>query len=273
MPRAARSWTLGNRTDRLTNERRADPAPPPPGSATDRHGRPVPGMRDAVLGRMRGPGGYYNVGNALALGTGLGVQIAATVGGGQKGAVSILDAVRTYLVGSPGATALTAAILIFMVSGEMYHRAWSRGAPPDQRLNEWGDLLSGMAAVVLTISLVDFGNTLLALTSGLLLAGGKFGSALVPESCPPHAVSRWPKRFRFAVVASRLPALISLTVGLAGLIAIPGAAPLDDLVLTPVMLVCYLLWTRADLLLMQPRPAAADTGRNEPRTARGDASA
>ena len=35
------------------------------------------GTFDALLARMKGPGGYYNIGNVLALTTGLGVQIAA----------------------------------------------------------------------------------------------------------------------------------------------------------------------------------------------------
>ena len=90
---------------------------------------------------MKGPGGYYNIGNALALATGIGVQIAAVYdpGGHERGAIS--GGRAELLVGSPGATALTLAIAIFFVSGEMYHRAWARGFPPDRRGNWWGDFL------------------------------------------------------------------------------------------------------------------------------------
>lgn len=210
---------------------------------------------NALLDRMRGPGGYYNVGNALALGTGLTVQIAMAFGSGQDEPGAVLDAVRSYLVGSPGATALTIAILIFLVSGEMYHRAWSRGFPPDRRCNWWGDLLSGIAAVVLTMALSAFGNILLALASGLLLAAGKFGSALVPENYEAPDANPWPRRFRMAVVASRAPALAALAIELVTLVMSYEAAPPGSTIITPVMLVCYLLWTRADLLLMQ-LPAA-----------------
>ena len=227
-------------------------------STGDRDARP-PGVRDALIGRMKGPGGLYNAGNVLALATGLGVQIAMANRGRTAGSGTILDAVRTYFIGSPGATALTIAILIFLVSGEMYHRAWSRGAPPDRRLNRCGDLLSAIAAVVLTISLAAFGDILLAIASGLLLAAGKLGSALIPEGDASTGASAWTRRFRLAVVASRVPALASLAIKLLGLVAPSGSAPANSLVLTPVMLVCYLLWTRADLLLIRP---AASVSRN-----------
>jgi hypothetical protein len=171
---------------------------------TSHAGRDAPGWVGTLAARMKGPGGYYNIGNALALTTGLAVQIAAVSGAGhERGAV--LEAVRQYLFGSPGATALTVAIGIFFVSGEMYHRAWSAGFPPDPRSNWWGDFLSGVAGVVLTIALAAFGDLLLALVSGLLLAGGKFGSALVPEDYTAPAPNRWPNRFRSAVLASRPP--------------------------------------------------------------------
>ena len=106
------------------------------------------------------------------------------------------------------------AIAIFFVSGEMYHRAWSRGFPPDRRGNWWGDFLSGVAAVVLTVALAAFGDVLLAVASGLLLAAGKFGSALVPEDYAAPGGNPWPNRFRTAVLASRLPALAALALEL-----------------------------------------------------------
>ena len=159
------------------------------------------GLGDALVARMKGPGGYYNIGNMLALTTGLGVQVAAVSGGAGQEPDAILEAARQYFVGSPGATALTVAIAIFFVSGEMYHRAWSRGFPPDRRANWWGDFLSGVAAVVLTFALAAFGDILLAAISGLLLAAGKFGSALVPEDYAALGGNPWPDRFRIAVLA------------------------------------------------------------------------
>ena len=227
-------------------------------SAGDRT-EPPAGLWNALIGRMKGPGGLYNVGNVLALGTGLGVQIAMATGGETAGSGAILDALRAYFIGSPGATALTFAILIFIASGEMYHRAWSRGAPPNRRLNRHGDLLSAIAAAVLTISLAVFGDILLATASGLLLAAGKLGSALVPEEDASPKAGRWPRRFRLAVVASCVPALVLLAIKLLGLVDSAGTTPADSLVLTPVMLVCYLLWIRADLMLIQP---SVSTSRN-----------
>ena len=73
--------------------------------------------------RMRGPGGCYNVGNVLALGAGLTAQLVAVSQARGEAPVAALEAVRAYRFGSPGATALTAAIVIFFVSGEAYHRA------------------------------------------------------------------------------------------------------------------------------------------------------
>jgi hypothetical protein len=212
------------------------------------YGGPRKGLGDELIARMKGPGGYYNIGNVLALTTGLGVQIAAVSGGGQESG-AILEAARQYFVGSPGATALTAAIAIFFVSGEMYHRAWSRGFPPDRRGNWWGDFLSGVAAVVLTFALAAFGDVLLAAVSGLLLAAGKFGSAFVPEDYRASETGRWPNRFRSAVLLSRVPAIAALAIELATLIGSDAAEPAGSLVMTSVMLACYLLWARADLLL------------------------
>jgi len=213
------------------------------------------GIADALVARMKGPGGYYNIGNALALTTGLGVQIAAVSGGEGQEPGAILEAARQYLVGSPGATALTVAIVTFFVSGEMYHRAWSRGFPPDQRGNRWGDFLSGVAAVVLTVALAAFGDVLLAFISGLLLAAGKFGSALVPEDYGAPDGNFWPKRFRAVVLASRGPALAALALELVDLLGSEGPAPAGSLVMTAVMLGCYLLWACADLLLFAGSPA------------------
>lgn len=223
-------------------------------------GRAVGGTHSAILARLAGPGGYYNIGNALALIAGLVVQAAAAARAGDQGAV--LDAVRAALIGSPGATALTAAIAIFIVAGEMYHRAWARGLPPDRRMNWWGDFLSGVAAVVLTFALAAFGDILLALLSGAMLALGKFGSALMPEDDAVPGRQASARRWRLVVLASRVPALATLALGLASMLG--AGAPADMVVMPAVMFVCYLLWARADLLLLAAPPAAPAT----PRAAR-----
>jgi hypothetical protein len=209
------------------------------------------GAGAALRARLRGPGGCYNVGNALALGAGVGVQVAAATGSGE----GALAAARHALFGSPGATALTLAILIFIVAGECYHRAWYRGFPPDARANWRGDFLSGVAAIVLTVALAAFGDLVLALLSGALLAAGKFGSALRPEDYAAPDGDPWPDR------ASRAPAILALALALELARQPAPDAPAGDAVMTAVMLACYLLWTRADLLLFATRNNGAMNGR------------
>lgn len=205
---------------------------------------PPPSLAGAVAGRMRGPGGLYNAGNAIALAVGLGAQLLAATGDGGEG--NALAVVRDYLVGSPGATALSLAVAIFFVSGEMYHRPWAHGAPPDATANRWGDLLSGVAAVILTGALAFYGEPALALASGLLLAGGKLGNAVLSDA----TASPWPRRCRLAAMASRIPAIASLSLQLV-MLAAQGAVA-GAFVVPAIMLLCYGLWFRADLLLARP---------------------
>jgi len=217
-------------------------ANPAVGATFDRGSRSI---RQAIAARLKGPGGYYNIGNAIALTAGLAVQVTRSTGAGTQ---TLTDAVRGYFVGSPGATALTVATLVFFLSGEMYHRAWANGFPPDRRANWWGDVLSGIAAIVLTVALVYFGDLLLALLSGALLAFGKFGSAVFPGD-------RARTRCRYLVLLSRLPALATLALQIGRLVgaeAGPGA-----LVMPLVMFGCYLIWGCADIrLLASERPVA-----------------
>ena len=99
----------------------ATPAPSPSSS-------PSPTLSRAVAGRMRGPGGLYNLGNLLGLGSGLALAVAgASAGDG-------LSAAGRYLAGSASALAISIAMQVFLVSGEAYYRAWSRGAPPMTQL-------------------------------------------------------------------------------------------------------------------------------------------
>ena len=101
---------------------------------TSKEGLVLPGRRvwPELRARLAGPGGYYNVGNAIALGMGVALQAAG--GGGGAGARAVAGAVE-YLAGNGAAVALTAATAVFFWSGEVYHRAWARGFPPDAALN------------------------------------------------------------------------------------------------------------------------------------------
>jgi hypothetical protein len=229
--------------------------PPPAIPAIDVDPRPARDTRSALRARLQGPGGYYNIGNVIGLVTGIGLQLAAVSGSPGAGFAAAATALRDHFVGSPGAVALTAAMGIFLVGGEVYHRAWARGFPPQARLNRIGDLLSALGAVVLALALVAFGQPLLAAASGILLAGGKFGSALVSdEYAPAGPASPWPARFRSAVLLSRAPAVLSLLAELAAVL--PGLGdgmPVAAAVAPLSLFFCYLLWIRADLLLFAVR--------------------
>ena len=138
-----------------------------------------------VSQRVTGPGGLYNVGNAIGILGGIALHIAATAPSGGSDLGHGLLATFEYLAGSFGAAALTLAMLVFFWSGEQYHRAWRHGAPPDARLNRIGDVSSGWGALLLGFGLFLMGQPLLAATAGLLHAVGKFGSAL-PRRLQDH---------------------------------------------------------------------------------------
>lgn len=196
--------------------------------------------------RMVGPGGYYNLGNAVGLVGGLSLA-AWSVGGAATGAA-------TYLAGNESALALTAATLVFFWGGEVYHRAWADPARPDARLNRQGDLLSAIGALALGVSLALVGLPLLAATAGVLHAFGKLGSALHQPGKPyiPGWPKTWPDPCRSIVLLSRIPATLVVTMAL---ITAPwGREPMGlvPTLLGPgVLLACNLLWAKADLLLFR----------------------
>ena len=196
----------------------------------------------AMTERLRGPGGIYNLGNLIALAGGVTVQMIDA-----PPAQSARDAILGYFFGTDGASLLTLAIIIFIVSGEVYHRAWAGRAVPDQRLNRLGDLLSAAAAIVLTAALVAFGDVLLALAAGFLLAGGKLATAVAANDTPQRLVSV----FRSAVVLSRFPSLGSLALAVAHVVS--RDLPASDAVLPAITFFCFLLWLWADLLLLRGR--------------------
>lgn len=202
---------------------------------------------DGLISRMKGPGGYYNLGNALAFG--MGAAQAIRVGGtGQATDGSLLLSIREFLAGSPSATAITVAMLIFFVSGEAYYRAWRQQAHPKVHLIRLGDAISALAAVFLCVSLVLIGNAALGIASTLLLLGGKLGSALRPGASLILRLRGMPSfdPFRVAVVLSRVPALVGIGAGLAA-----GEASAAVLPQQAILLICYALWLRADLMLFR----------------------
>jgi hypothetical protein len=213
---------------------------------------------------MSGPGGFYNIGNLIGLCQGLATQILVTKDLSQTSRMVSPATAVDYLAGNSAAIAMTAATTIFMVSGEVYHRAWNGQQQPRDDLNHLADFLSGLGAVCLGLALLAFGHPFLALTSGLLHSIGKFGSAWHGPGVPAlKRPARRPDPFRTLVLFSRLPAIAaaglelhaSLFMGEAGM---GGAGPVPHWTTPATLLVCYLLWSRADLLLFRSsRPKGA----------------
>jgi len=204
-----------------------------------------------VAVRCSGPGGFYNIGNIVALCTGLAVQIMS--GTDQQ---NILASVGQYLFGNPAAGCLTLSMLIFMVGGEAYHRAGQTRGADAVRFNRIGDFLAGIAAIVLTVALIGFGETQLAFLAGTMLALGKLGTSIVPEGIYGGiAKAAVPKTFRLLVIASRFPSLVALTITVVGFFE--GRQHATDGFVAVIMIGCYLLWLWADcLLLMRARKRA-----------------
>jgi hypothetical protein len=159
-----------------------------------------------------------------------------------------------YLAGNGSAVALTVATLIFFWSGEVYHRAWADPRKPDMQLNRHGDLLSATGAAALALSLALLGLPLLAATAGLLHAIGKLGSALHRPGAPalPGWPEAWPDLFRSVVLLSRIPATAVAALALAaGLSGADSREILPALLGPGVLLICNLIWAKADLLLFR----------------------
>jgi hypothetical protein len=88
-------------------------------------------FKSAFFDRLKGPGGYYNIGNAFGFGVGLAVAVAAAEHGSDIS--TAVTVAKDYVAGSPAAVALTTATGVFFWGGEEYHRAWVNGFPPDAR--------------------------------------------------------------------------------------------------------------------------------------------
>lgn len=168
--------------------------------------------RAAIVGRLKGPGGVYNLGNAIGFGAGLFVAFLGTPESANS-FTNVLSIGTRYVAGSPAAVALTIATAIFFWNGEVYHRGWSNGYPPDPKLTRLGDLLSGFGAIALGAGLYLLGNPLLAASSGALHAAGKFGSAFNLSGGLSFAGLKIDASTvcRNIVLISRVPAIIAST--------------------------------------------------------------
>lgn len=204
----------------------------------------------AIADRLSGPGGLYNAGNLLGLSVALATQFLV---GATSAAGSVSERLYAFFAGSPSALALTIATAIFLFSGETYHRAWAGRTAPSARLNRIADLLSAGGATALTASLAFSGQMPLALASGILIVGGKLGSAATCDdrSRVPAWPASWSDPFRTAVLAGRAPGLIAAALDLGRhLLDAPSGMALFSLVPSATLIVCYGLWIKADLLLL-----------------------
>jgi hypothetical protein len=203
----------------------------------------------ALAARLSGPGGYYNLGNALGLTMGMFLQIRLALDNDEVGLFASLGAAGEYLAGGWSAVALTVATLIFFWSGEEYHRAWASELPDAAGIRR-GDFLSGIGSLALGVSLLLIGDPLLAATSGLLHAAGKFGSTLKfgAERTMLFGI-RISELCRISVLISRIPAII---VALIAIARVGGRAEMvHELAMPATLLACYLLWARADITLLR----------------------
>jgi hypothetical protein len=196
----------------------------------------------SLRARMEGPGGLYNAGNAFGIATGLVFYIAAAPAAG-----SALGVTGTYFFGTVSAVAITIARVLFIISGELYYHAWKYGFPPNPRLTFLGDFLSGVAAIILGFGLFILGEPVLALASGFMQALGKFGNALDQDKSNARRQMLW----RLIVFFSRFPAIALCTLALVR--ATPAALGGEWLPAAEAasFLVCYLIWLKADWLLVR----------------------
>ena len=213
----------------------------------------VSGFVASLRKRLSGPGGFYNIGNAVGLSVGLFLQIRDAAGEGLSLATSARSA-GAYFVGNSAAVALTVATVVFFWSGEEYYRAWARGFPPSPQRTRRGDLLSGVGAISLGGGLLLLGNPILAATSGLLHAAGKFGSAL--DLSVLDSNGRWAPvlrdSFRWAVIVSRLPAMLIALIELGAVFGWSHNRDINSVTMPLTLLICYALWAKADLMLLKP---------------------
>jgi len=197
------------------------------------------------------PGALYNLGNVLGFAVGLVVALDITASG--SGHTTLWGRAMAHVVGSPAAVALTTATAVFFWGGIIYTKAWSGGPPPDSRLNRWGDVLSGVGAIILGIGLLMLGNPWLAASAGAMHALGKFGSALSGAVTSREALfSEHVGTFcKDLVLMSRAPAILAGAAALWQAFALQQG--MQGLLLALSFMTCCIIWAVADWMLLSPR--------------------
>lgn len=209
-------------------------------------------LRGALVERMTGPGGAYNIGNLVGFSQGVAVQVLATRDGDEFAWANATAAIGHSLTGDFASIAMTSAAGVFFVSGEVYHRAWSGRPVPRRNMVRLGDFLSGIGAIWLGLALLELGHPFLALTSGLLHSLGKFGSAFQAADARVLALGAYSSDpFRLMVLLSRLPALAAAAYGICALLFQLDGVGQQHWSTAPTLFCCYLLWSWADLLLLR----------------------
>lgn len=200
------------------------------------------GLRDSLADA----GFIYNLGNFIGFFGGMVVFVSTVVPSDPRSS-GIVGTILNYVFGDAAALLMTASTLVFFVGGRAYERGAASGRGP-----YWGDILSGVGAILLGAALMALGSPVLAATSGLLHAAGKFGSAVLTRSGSADRLAPWSDAFRITVLASRTPAFAVAALQLSAPTA-GGPGP-TGLALPAVMMACYLLWSFADILLIQSVP-------------------
>lgn len=148
---------------------------------------------------------------------------------------------------------MTAATAVFFWGGIVYQRAWTAGVLTDSGLNRWGDVLSGVGAVILGAGLLMLGNPWLAISAGAMHAFGKFGSALssLGPSRPQSVAEHVGALCKDLVLASRVPAML---VGASALwLELLQPQGIGELLLALSFIACCVIWAVADWMLLSPK--------------------
>jgi hypothetical protein len=195
--------------------------------------------REALAQKLNNAGSTYNAGNVLAL-VGAMIQVAI----GSHGLIDTAQGIFGHLAGSLPALAASAASGAFLIGGVCYDAAWKTGAPPIGSKLQQGHALSALGALLMCLSLVHLSQSRFALVAALLAGGlhvtGKMGCLLDPKR-------DW--FYKWLPLASRLPSTASLVSD--GFLSLLGVA----------LILCNLIWARADAMLMCDGPAKRALGR------------
>ncbi|MEM9230950.1 MAG: hypothetical protein AAGB10_15215 [Pseudomonadota bacterium] len=166
------------------------------------------------------------------------------------GRTTLQAAVLQYFVGTTEAAWLSLSMLIFILAGVIYGRAYRVPPRAGKRLVQYADLVAGLAAIPFTLSLIMIGEGTIALVAGAMLGVAKLGSAVLPVFGLHHEAAI-DEAFRKLVILSRLPSILALLWAIGLTIAQSG--PMADAVLPVIMTICFFLWLWADLLLISKR--------------------